>query len=850
MLFFNRLIVAVLSAALICPIAPAASHRTRKGAKFFTEGRAYEAKKQWDQALDSYEKALAEDPSDIQFQMGVQKARFQASQMHIDAGVRFRSQGDLSDALLEFQKAFAVYPGSPAAVQEVQTTQQMIQREKERMARTGKEAPPEERALTPVEQLKKETQERLSRIEAVPELRPLGPARLDVTINSSVPKTLFETLAGVAGINVVWDPDYTANTQPIRIPSVTFQNATLNEALDYLCLVTKSFWKPISSNAIFVAQDTPQKRRDNADQVMRVFYLSNVFSQAELQEIVNAVRSVTEINRMFPYTSQNAIIARDEADKVALAGKIIQDLDRPKAEVMVDIVVMETTSSYQRQLAAALAPTGLNVPGNWSPRGGLQVQDNSNNSNNNHSNTDQSNTGGNNSGNSSGTSKTTGASVPLANLGHISSADFSTTLPSALLQAVMSDANNKVLQAPQMRSLDGVKATLNIGDRIPYAQGSFGSTIGVSGTTGGYGGLVNTQFGFNQVGVNVELTPRMHENGDVSMEIDLDISNVNGYSNIGGIQQPIIGQRKIHHSIRMHEGEIGLLGGLMKLQDSNTTTGIPGLSRIPLLRRLFTGESVDRERTELMIALVPHIIRRPQITAESMRAIDVGTANAIHLNYAPKPDDGSAPPAQPVKPQVITPPAQATPAPSPAQQQTPANPAAQGPPPGNIPQALQQLIRPMPGAFPGAAPTAPGAAPAATLARFDPPRLDTSVNTTFTVALVVDNAVDAASASPLQVQYDPRILSVTGAAAGNLFSLDGTAPLFAQNIQNDQGLATLQISRPAGVAGVNGSGVLATLRFQALRAGATSINALNVTLRNSQGIATGSSSPQLPVTIR
>jgi len=849
MLFFNRLIVAVLCAALICPLAPAATHDTRKGTKYFTEGRAYEAKKEWDMALESYEKALAENPSDIQFQMAVQKTRFAAAQQHVDAGIKLRDKGDLADALLEFKKAFGVSPGSSAAVQEVQTTQEMIRREQERMAKTGKEAPPEVRGLTPMEQLKLDTQERLSRIQGVPELRPLGPAKLDLTINSNVPKTLFETLAGVAGINVVWDPDYIQNTQPVRSPSASFQSATLNEALDYLCLLTKSFWKPISSNAIFVAQDTPQKRRDFADQVTRVFYLSNVFNATELQEIVNAVRSVAEVNRLFAYNEQNAIIARDEADKVALVEKMIHDLDRPKAEVMVDIVVMETTSSYQRQLAAALAPTGLNVPANWNPRGGLQVQTSSSSSSSSTTTSTSSTTTG-TTGTTTGSS-TTGSAVPLANLARISSADFSTTLPSALLEAVMSDANNKVLQAPQMRSVDGAKATLKIGDRIPYAQGSFGSTLSSGSSASGYSGLVNTQFNYNDVGVNVDLTPRIHENGDISMEIDLDVSDVNGYSNIGGIQEPIIAQRKMHHFVRMHEGEVGLLGGLMKLQDSKTTSGIPGLAKIPLLGRLFTSESVDRQRDELMIAVVPHIIRRPEITAEALRAINVGTATAIHLTYAPKPDDGSAPPAPAVKPQVITPQAQATPAQPAAQQQTPATPAPQNALPGPVPQALQQLLRPMPGTLPTGAPGAPGQAPAGvSAARFDPPRLDTAVNTTFAVGVIVDNAADAASASPLQVQYDPRMLSLTDASAGDLFSRDGVAPVFARNIQNDQGLATIQIGRPAGASGVNGSGVLVTLRFQALRAGATSIAALNVTLRNSQGIATGSSSPQLPVTIR
>ena len=179
------------------------------------------------------------------------------------------------------------------------------------------------------------------------------------------------------------------------------------------------------------------------------------------------------------------------------------------------------------------------------------------------------------------------------------------TLPSALLQLTLADTKTKVLQAPQLRSVDGVKATLKIGERQPTATGSFQPGIGGVGINP----LVNTQFNFIDVGVNVELLPHVHDNGDVSMHIDLDISTVSGHVNLGGIDQPIIGQRKVQHDIRMHEGEVNLLGGLINQQDSKQVTGIPGLSSIPLLRRLFTGESLSRDRGELMIVIIPHIVR-------------------------------------------------------------------------------------------------------------------------------------------------------------------------------------------------------------------------------------------------
>jgi len=817
MLFFKRLLAIALSAALFGPIAPLYA-RDRKGDRYLTEGRAYEAKKDWDAAVASYQKALAEDPSDMEYQMASQKARFQAGQMHVEKGAKIRAQGQLGEALLEFQRAFGVDPGSAVAVQEIRITQDMIERERQRVQQTGKESSPEDRGLTPLQQLKKEEDDKLDRLLPAPELKPLSPKRIDLKINNADPKTLFNTLGKYAGINVLWDPEYGqgGGATSVKAQSVDFQNSTLDEALDYLSIVTKSFYKPLSANTIFVTVDSRAKRNDYEDNVLRVFYLSNVQTTAELQEIVNAIRTVTDTAHMFPFTGQNAIVVRAEADKVRLVEKIIHDLDRPKSEVVMDIVVMETNSIYSRQLAAALAPTGINIPGNFTPRSGMQVVANANTTGTTSTSTSTTGTGTNGTTTTGSTSSTSGAAIPLSNLGHLASADWSTTLPSALLQAVMSDANSKVLQAPQLRSVDQAKATLKIGDREPVASGSFQPGIGGVGINP----LVNTQFNYIDVGVNVDMTPRVHDNGDVSLHIELDISTVNGQVNLGGVNQPIIGQRKVSHDIRLREGEVALLGGLTKLQDTKTKTGTPGLSSIPFLGRLFSGESIDRERSELMIAIVPHIIRRPEFSAENLRSIIVGNSQTIKLSYAPEEQpDGLAPaaaatPAVPPAPAAVTAPA------------APATAPAAGGPPAAVPPP-----------------------PVAITARFAPANIEASASGTFSVELALDGGADVVSASPVEIGFDPKLLSLVDVAAGGLFAKDGQQPIFSRNIQNDMGLATIQCSRPPDVAGVSGPGTLLVLRFQTLGHGATSITG-NMTLRNSHGLVVGSARPQLPVNLK
>src|ERR1039457_3858369 len=662
MYLFNRLTAIVLTAALFGPMLPLEA-RTKKGDKFLAEGRVHEQKKEWDEALEAYAKALSEDPADIVYEMAETKIHFLAAQSHIDKGLKLRSQGQLGDALVEFQKAYAINPGSVAASQEVRRTTEMIERERKRVEETGKESSAKERAQTEGERAKKETEDRIESILPVPQLRAIDSSPIHLRMTGSS-KLLFETVAKVAGLNVLWHPEYTSQVKG-NVP-VEFENSTLEEALDYLAVITKSYWKPLSPNTIFITMDNPNKRRDYEEQVAKVFYLSNVSTPQELQEIVNAVRSVADIQRFFPYNAQNAIIAKGSADQVALAEKILHDLDKPRSEVVVDIIVMEASSIYTRQLTAAIASAGLTVPGNFTPRSGLQVVNNATTTATTTGSTGTTATGTTTTG--TGTTTTaSGTAIPLSNLGHLSSADFSTTIPSALLQAVLSDANTKVLQSPQLRAVDNLKATLKIGDRQPTATGSFQPGIGGVGINP----LVNTQFTFIDVGVNVEITPRVHENGDVSLHVDLDISSVTGHVNLGGIDQPIIGQRKVSHDIRMPDGAVQLLAGLTKYQDTKTKTGIPGLGSIPVLGRLFSSESVDRERQELMIALIPHVVRRPEYTAENLRGIAVGNQQSVHLNYGRQP--GSAPAVAPKKenptaapPQAANPPAAVSPALPPA----------------------------------------------------------------------------------------------------------------------------------------------------------------------------------------
>jgi general secretion pathway protein D len=798
--------------------APLAA-RTRKGDKLLAQGKDREARKDWDAALEFYEQALSQDPTDVAYQLAANRVRFQASQAHVDKGQTLRAQGSLAEAMLEFQKAYAINPSSTIAEQEIRITQDMIRREQRKAEQDPTaESTPEERGLTPAQAAKKAREEKLATLQPIPELRPLNPQPINLKMNNQQPRVLFETVGKLAGINVLFDPEYTST----RPQSIELTGATLEEALDYLGVITKSFWKPLSSNTIFVTNDNTTKRRDYEEQVMKVFYLSNVNTPQELQEIVTAVRSVADIQRLFVYNAQNAIIARGEADRIALAEKIISDLDKPKSEVVVDVLVMEVNSAVTRKLAAAIAPSGLNVPISFNPRSSIRVGA-------------PAATGDDNgSGGNSGAS----TAIPLSNIGKISSADYSLVMPDALLQAVLTDSGTKVLQSPQLRSVDNQKAELKIGDRQPTATGSFQPGIGGVGINP----LVNTQFTFIDVGVNVTLVPRVHENRDVSLHVEIDISKVTGLVDLGGIDQPIIGQRKVIHDIRMREGEINVLGGLTQQQNTRTVNGIPWLSSIPVLGRLFSSESVERSSSELLIALVPHIVRKPELNEQNLRGVAVGNATVVKLNYAPRRPEGAAAPAPAGG--AATPPA--APLPGPAAPPATAPPVV-APPGGAAPPAAPPVTPQPPAATPPAA-AAPAPAGAARVT-FLPSQVDVQLGGSFSVNLMLDNGTEVFSA-PMQIKFDPKILRLDDVTQGNLLSSDGQQVIFTKNILNDTGDATVNLSRFPGASGVTGSGVLVTLSFQAIARGSSTVAVPGFTVRNAQSQPVVSGTPQLAVTVR
>ncbi|MDP9170500.1 MAG: hypothetical protein M3N54_07785, partial [Acidobacteriota bacterium] len=614
---FNHFNAILLVCLLTLPPAPLAA-KTRKGDRLRNEARAEEIKGNFDHALELAEQAMTEDPSDPSYLLEVRRVRFEAGAAHVKNGQKIRAAGRLDEALAEFVKAYGLDPASDIAAQEIKRTKEMIERNKNGGQSPGASIGAEERkTLTPVELSRRETEQRTASLLDVPELRPLNNDLIDLRMLNQKPRVMFETVSKLAGVNVLFDPEYTQQ-QTISAVNIDLSRTTLEEALDQIGVVTKSFWKPLSQNTIFVTVDNPTKRREYAEQVVKVFYLSNVTSPQEMQEILTVLRTVVDVQKVFNFTAQNALIVRAEADTMALVEKLIADLDKPKSEVIVDVMVMEVSSNYMRNLGVAFAPTGLSSQLVFTPRSSISTPATTTSSTTSTTTT------------TTTTPAVTATQIPLSALRHISSADYSLTqLPGAEFEAVLNNSSTRVLQSPQIRTTDNIKASIKIGDKVPTATGSF--QPGVAGV--GVSPLVNTQFTFLDVGVNVDILPRVHDNNEVSIHMELDVSQVKDRIDLGGVSEPEISQNKATADVRLHDGEVNLIGGIIQKTNSRGITGIPGLASIPFFGRLFSAENVAKDQTELVIAIIPHIVRGPDITEANLRGVASGNSTQIKVGY-------------------------------------------------------------------------------------------------------------------------------------------------------------------------------------------------------------------------
>lgn len=428
----------------------------------------------------------------------------------------------------------------------------------------------------------------LAKVEAARQARELGPPKLDAASNIQIvlnfPDTtlseVYNTLSKTSGINFLYDEKVDLKKKT----SVELSRVTFEKALDILMLQNKQFYKVIDAHTILIADDSRQNRAKYADQVIRTFYLSN----AETKQVQTLVRSLLETRRINENQDLNAITIKDTPETIKVAERIIKANDKAKGEVVVDLELLEINRTRLQRLGLDLSTKSLSlVFGEGNESLTLNALD-------------------------AVKSKAAWAIGPV---------------PSVLLNFLKSDSDSKSIAKPQLRILEGEDGKITIGDRVPIPATTFNTSQTIGGNV-----VPITSFTYQNVGIIVDIKPRVHHNKEVTLELKLEISSLAGsVEGTGGVSQPIIGTRSIETTIRLKDGETNLLAGLIKQDERSSLSGVPGLSDLPFLRRLFGANETNKTTTDIVMAVTPHILRVPNIEPIDLVPLWVGTEEHIQL---------------------------------------------------------------------------------------------------------------------------------------------------------------------------------------------------------------------------
>lgn len=572
-----------------------------------------EAQQDFDLAIVEYTKALKTNPNDRNILASLTQAKMRSSQDHFTRGRRLASVGKFEEALVEFQLAGELNP-SDSQVQEAAQSVRSQLRAKVAVSEDGK-----------------------TRLETLVEhslTSPLPDADLpsDVSLPDSLifreasSRDVFAAIGKFAEISVAFDPTF--RDQPVTID---LRKTTLTDALDSLTRSTRNFWKVTAPRTVVIVPDNAAKRREYEDEIVRTFYLSN----ADLKETIDILRIVVDARRLAALTATNAITIKDTPERIAAAGRIISAIDKARPEVVIDVELLEVDRTRLREYGLQIAspstgtPTGINGSVDVN-REGLTLRDLSN---------------------------LTSADVFLANL------------PALYYRLLKNDTATRVLANPQLRTSEGMAATARFGERVPVPVTTFAPIA-----SGGVQTQPITSFNYENIGVNIDITPRTHHDDEVSLNLRVEISNVSG-TGFGNL--PTFGNRSISTVIRLKDGETNMLAGLIRDDERSVMSGVPGLVDVPVIGRLFAYNHKETQETDIILTLTPHIVRVLDLSEADLQPFRVGRDSGAPLVDTPVP--------APVPPR----------APAPDQPESTGTPGQPRPPAGPPPPLPSQPVQPL-----------------------------------------------------------------------------------------------------------------------------------------------------------
>jgi general secretion pathway protein D len=779
----------------------------------FRRGQDAQRVGDWDAAVEHYTKAVQENPDSAEYKIQLRRAQEEAARMHVERARDLESKDQLDSALMEYRRSLELIGTDRVARAKVAELERKI---RERIEAT--------RPKPAIDSLREQARAQ----GAPPLLNPASrePLRLNFGTATSL-KDIINFIGTASGINITYDAGYVDKPYSVNLDGVTVE-----EALQQVLAANQYYYKVINQRTIIVIPDQPAKHQQYDDLVIKVFYISHA-DATELVQLVNTIMRIPQMAiqpTIMPSKTANTITVRATGPVMDVIERVIEANDKPRAEVMLDVEVLEVNRSRVKRYGINLSAYALNLM--FSPE--LAPP------------------------NTSATPGTPAPSPPLFNLNTISqgisTSDFYLGVPTAVVNFLESDAHTKILAKPQLRGQEGNPLTLNLGADVPVLQTVFGAAA-----AGGFATIPQSSYTYRPTGVNLAITPRVTYAGEILLDLALENSQVGPSVDVGGQSAPSFTSRKAHTWLRLREGEANLLAGLSLTTATTNRQGVIGLMRLPVFKQLFSGNDVRDDDTEIVMLITPHIVRGHELTAEDVGSIYIGTQQSIGLSGPPPliaPIPGIGPGG--------TPPAAANPAagvtaPLPTLPQTQPQPGIPPTTPGAAAPGAPPVIPTVTPANPPPRDVAPAAGagvggppnPAPTAAQIivTPPGTEFRVaGGPYPVPVSINNA-SRLSAITLTVTYNPSVLRVRTVQEGTFMRQNGLTASFTPRIDASNGRVDIAISRTNDQLGASGAGLLAALVFDAVAPGASAIAVTGVA-NNPEGQPITLSFAPVTVTVR
>jgi type II secretory pathway component GspD/PulD (secretin) len=718
----------------------------------------------WETAVDHYRRAVQADPSNAEYRIALERAMISASQVHLDAARVAEARGQLDDALREYRRASEFDPPNRQIAAKVAALERTIRDQIEAS-----------RPRNSVQQLREQ-----ARQEGPPALFNLNTVMKPIRFIQTSLRDIFGSIAKATGINITFD-----STFQDRVYTLELNDVTLGDALNQIVTANQLFYKVMDPKTIIVIPDNAQKRAQYEEQLVQNFYISHV-DPIELAQMLNQVIRPIGGQQLAPVISANktasVINVRATTAMMAIIERMIESNDKPRAEIIVDVQILEVNRERARRYGIDLGNYSINAV--FSPERDPR----------------STSTTGEASINSQPFNANTISRGVSAN-------DFYLAVPSAVIRFLEQDSETKVIAKPQLRGAEGAPVELNLGEDIPVPSTTFTPVA-----AGGANSQPLTSFNYRSVGVTVRMTSRVTYEGDIRMELFVESSTLGAGVVIAGQELPSFGSRRVTTVLRLREGEPSLLAGLLREDQRRLLTGFPWLLRVPVIKQLFSNNDSSVRQSDIVMLLTPRIVRTHELTPQDVGPIRIGTQSNLGLSgpppllgqpaaAAPPPAGPAAPaaqpqvtptaPVQPVQPQAQLPPA-ASPTPGGTTSPTPAATAPTGPA-GMVAPGGGQILVSVPSEF------RVGAGP-------------------YTVPISITGASQISSVS-LTVTYNPAALRVRVAQEGPFLRSGGIQAAFTQQGDPSAGRLDLAIVRPGDVTGVAGTGLLAALLFETVGPG-------------------------------